>query len=85
MRILAILVGAACLMAQAPEPLSPEAAGVFAIWPGTAPGSENWTWHEQTDNRAGLVTFGWLIASDCAPLVIDPCRATASNTRRWLS
>src|SRR5947209_3321370 len=53
MRIFAILVGAGWLMAQAPEPLSPEAAGVFAIWPATPPGSENWTWHEQTDQRSG--------------------------------
>ena len=53
MRIFAMLVGAACLMAQAPEPLSPDAAGVFAIWPGTPPGSENWAWHEQTDKRSG--------------------------------
>ena len=53
MRIFFILATAACLFAQSPEPLSPDAAGVFAIWPGTPPGSESWTWHEQTDNRGG--------------------------------
>ncbi len=26
----------------------PDAAGIFAIYPGPPPGSENWTWHEQT-------------------------------------
>ena len=53
MRILLILAATACLFGQTPTPLSPDAAGVFAIWPGTPPGSENWTWHEQTDNRGG--------------------------------
>jgi acetyl esterase/lipase len=53
MRILVILAATACLFGQTPAPLSPDAAGVFAIWPGTPPGSESWTWHEQTDNRGG--------------------------------
>jgi acetyl esterase/lipase len=55
MRILLILIlaTASCLIAQTPEPLSPDAAGVFAIWPGIPPGSESWTWHEQSGNRGG--------------------------------
>jgi acetyl esterase/lipase len=51
MRVLIVLAAAGGLLAQSLAPLSPDAAGVFAIWPGAAPGSENWTWHEQTDNR----------------------------------
>lgn len=53
MRILCLLALGACLLAQAPAPLTPDAAGVFAIWPGTPPGSETWTWHEQTGTRHG--------------------------------
>lgn len=53
MRILSLIFAAASLLAQTPASLSSDAAGVFPIWPGTAPGSENWTWHEQSDMRAG--------------------------------
>src|SRR3954454_22071070 len=53
MRILLLLATATCLLAQAPKPLTSDAAGVFPIWPGTPPGSENWTWREQTENRGG--------------------------------
>jgi acetyl esterase/lipase len=53
MRMLIILVTAAGLLAQSPGPLGPDAAGVFAIWSGVPPGSENWTWHEQSENRGG--------------------------------
>ena len=53
MRIFLFLAAAVCLLAQAPEPLSSDAAGVYAIWPGTPPGSENWTWREQTEQRGG--------------------------------
>src|ERR1051326_7679008 len=51
--VLAILGAEAVLAAQTIEPLSPDAAGVFAIWPGPAPGSENWTWREQSGTRGG--------------------------------
>ena len=27
---------------------APDAAGVYRIWPATAPGSENWTWEQST-------------------------------------
>ena len=32
-----------------------DAAGIFAIWPGSGvpPGSEKWTWHEQTTQSGG--------------------------------
>src|SRR4051812_44272761 len=53
MRILIILATAAGLFGQTPQPLTPDAAGVFAIWPGVAAGSESWTWHEQSSNRSG--------------------------------
>src|SRR5215472_6121679 len=53
MRILILLASAAGLLAQSIEPLSPDAAGGFAIWPGIPPGSENWTWHEQTGLQGG--------------------------------
>src|SRR3982751_5599522 len=49
-----LLITAACLLAQAPQPLTPDAAGVFAIWPeNPPPGSEKWNWHEQSENRNG--------------------------------
>ncbi len=49
-----VLTIAACLTAQTPEPASPDSAGIFAIWPhNPPPGSENWTWHEQTETRNG--------------------------------
>jgi cholinesterase len=52
--IVFILATAAGLLAQAPEPLSSDAAGVFPVWPeNPPPSSEKWTWHEQTDNRNG--------------------------------
>lgn len=45
------MLAAVWLPAQIPAPLSSDAAGVFAIWPGTPPGSEKWNWHEQTSHR----------------------------------
>ncbi len=54
MRILVLLAATAvCLIAQSPEPLSADAAGVYPIWPGTPPGSESATWHEQMSNWNG--------------------------------
>jgi acetyl esterase/lipase/phospholipase/lecithinase/hemolysin len=48
-----LLTAAACLLAQVP-PLTPDAAGVFAIWPeNPPPGSEKWNWYEQSENRNG--------------------------------
>lgn len=51
--LLLITTTVTCLLAQSPEPLSPDAAGVYAIWPGTPPGSESWTWHEQSRGLGG--------------------------------
>jgi acetyl esterase/lipase/phospholipase/lecithinase/hemolysin len=51
MRILIVFATAFGLLAQLPEPLTRDAAGAFAIWPGTPPGSETWTWHEQSSTR----------------------------------
>ena len=53
MRILSLFAAGACLLAQTPAPLTPDAAGVFSIWPGNAPGSDTWTWHEQSGTRGG--------------------------------
>ena len=53
MRTLLFLAATACVVAQSAQPLSSDAAGVFAIWPGTPPGSESWTWREQSANRGG--------------------------------
>src|SRR5512134_2642223 len=51
MRALALLALSATLLAQTPAPLTPDAAGVFRIWPGVAPGSESWTWQEIVETR----------------------------------
>ncbi len=49
-----ILTTATCVLAQASQPLTADATGVFAIWPkNPPPGSETWTWHEQAENRNG--------------------------------
>src|SRR4051794_8794007 len=53
MRTIILLAFSATLFAQTPAPLTSDAAGVFAIWPGVAPGSEAWTWHEVIENRNG--------------------------------
>ena len=53
MRVLLVLAACARLFAQSAEPLTPDAAGTFAIWPGAAPGSESWTWREQVSGPAG--------------------------------
>jgi hypothetical protein len=53
MRMLIILVTAAGLLHDLPGCSVQDAAGVFAIWSGVPPGSENWTWHEQSENRGG--------------------------------
>ena len=48
MRLILIAALACAAYGQPPAPLTPDAAGVFAIWPGTPPGSESWTWREQS-------------------------------------
>jgi acetyl esterase/lipase/phospholipase/lecithinase/hemolysin len=53
MRTLFIFAAVVRLFAQSPEPLTPDAAGTFAIWPGAAPGSETWTWREQVSGAGG--------------------------------
>lgn len=53
MRFLLLLGTLGYVLAQAPEPLSPDAAATFAIWPETPPGSESWTWHEQSSGPGG--------------------------------
>jgi cholinesterase len=52
---LSALLTTACLLAQTPPPpLTPDAAGVFNIWPqNPPPGSEGWNWREQLENRNG--------------------------------
>jgi cholinesterase len=53
MRLFLALLTAMRLFAQATEPLTADAAGVFAIWPGAPPGSESWTWQEKITGPAG--------------------------------
>ena len=53
MRPLLILLAGIRLFGQAAEPLTPDAGGTFAIWPGVAPGSESWTWREKVSGAGG--------------------------------
>ena len=53
MRPILLLVAVLPLVAQSPTPLSSDATGVYAIWPGVPPGSENWTWRRQMSDRGG--------------------------------
>src|SRR4051794_8932336 len=47
MKPLLLFACALRLLAQPAAPLTADAAGVFAIWPGVAPGSETWSWREK--------------------------------------
>ncbi len=82
---------------EAPDPASAQhlpsyierpsdAAGVFAIWPGTGvpPGSEEWTWHEQTMQvpMPGSTAATRMVRNVVIPTVtmFNPAVGTANGT-----
>lgn len=62
----------------------PDAADVFAIWPGSGipPGSEKWTWHEQTMQAPSTETPGQMVRNVVIPTVtmFKPTVGTANGT-----
>ncbi len=48
-----------------------DSAGVFAIWPGSGvpPGSENWTWHEQTSQAVNGSVLNRMVRNVVVPTV----------------
>jgi acetyl esterase/lipase len=62
----------------------PDAAGVFAIWPGSGvpPGSEKWTWHEQTTQSPGSKAPNRMVRNVVIPTVtmFKPAASTAKGT-----
>jgi acetyl esterase/lipase len=61
-----------------------DAAGIFAIWPGSgvAPGSEKWTWHEQTMIVPGGVRPNHMVRNVAMPTVtmFKPDASRANST-----
>jgi len=61
-----------------------DAAGVFAIYPGSGvpPGSENWTWHEQTMQAPGSKVPSRMVRNVVIPTVtmFKPAAGTANGT-----
>jgi acetyl esterase/lipase len=61
-----------------------DAAGVFAIWPGSGvpPGSEKWNWHEQTVQVPGSTAPTRMVRNVVIPTVTmyKPARGTANGT-----
>jgi acetyl esterase/lipase len=62
----------------------PDAAGVFAIYPGTGipPGSEKWTWHEQSLQSPGGTVANTMVRNVVIPTVtvFKPAAGTANGT-----
>ncbi len=62
----------------------PDAAGVFAIWPGSGvpPGSEKWTWHEQTMQAPGSNVPNRMVRNVVIPTVtmFKPAAGTSNGT-----
>jgi acetyl esterase/lipase len=62
----------------------PGAAGVFAIWPGSGipPGSENWTWHEQSMQAPDSSIPSQMVRNVVIPTVtmFKPIAGTANGT-----
>lgn len=62
----------------------PDGAGAFAIWPGTGvpPGSEKWTWHEQTVQMPGSKVPTRMVRNVVIPTVTmyKPAQGTANGT-----
>jgi len=56
--------------------------GVFAIWPGTPPGSEQATWHEQSSNAPGPVTPNRMVRNVALPTItlFKPAPGKANGT-----
>lgn len=59
-----------------------DAAGVFAIWPGVAPGSENWTRGEQAMRAPNRPEPAWMIRNVARPTltVFRPKEGRANGT-----
>jgi acetyl esterase/lipase len=57
-------------------------AGVYAIWPGTPPGSEQATWHEQTTQAPGAATPNRMVRNVALPTltVFKPTPGAANGT-----
>ena len=81
--LLITLASATAAAQQLPSYIqSPDGAdGVFAIWPGTPPGSENATWHEQS-SQSGPVVPNHMVRNVAVPTVtlFKPAPATANGT-----
>jgi acetyl esterase/lipase len=62
----------------------PDAAGVFAIWPGSGvpPGSEGWTWHEQTTKAPGNGSQNRMVRNVVTPTItmFKPAAGTSNGT-----
>lgn len=56
--------------------------GVFAIWPGTPPGSEHASWHEETSQAGGPVTPNRMVRNVALPTItlFKPAPGTANGT-----
>src|SRR4051794_32926978 len=79
MRTLIILAAAVRLFAQTPEPLTADAAGTYAIWPGAAPGSETWKWSEQITGQAGNRMVRNVVAPTLTMYKPDPAKANGAS------
>lgn len=78
---LALAVGLAPLVAHSPLSAAPQvpsyidrpadSAGVFAIWPGSGipPGSEKWSWHEQSTQASSGNTSNRMVRNVAIPTV----------------
>jgi acetyl esterase/lipase len=58
-----------------------DAAAVYAIWPGTPPGSEKATWHEQATQPPGSMVPNHMVRNVVIPTVtlFKPSASVASN------
>jgi acetyl esterase/lipase len=83
---LATLVASTASAQQLPSYIEqpPDAAGVFAIYPGSGvpPGSEKWTWHEQTMQAPGSQVPTRMVRNVVIPTVtmFKPAVGSANGT-----
>jgi acetyl esterase/lipase len=83
---LVVLEPSRCGAQQLPSSIErpPDAAGVFAIYPrsGVPPGSEKWTWHEQSTLPAGANPQNHMVRNVVIPTVtmFKPAPGTANGT-----
>lgn len=56
--------------------------GLYAIWPGTAPGSEHATWHEQSKQESATATPNRMVRNVAIPTLtlFKPAPGTANGT-----